>query len=281
MPFTHEVETAFQKGQLGIEVAYGTGVAATIALGSVTLTPQIRKTTNKFTPNGVLLPTVLGTGRQYTEISFEGQATYEEVGYFLKDVVSDAQIDPLTLQMVYTVEAGGLQIPGSIVSAVTLRGNRDEVALSGTMLGKAPTVQAPTAALAIPTQTPIDPAGVVITVDGSVLSKAFEWELAINDMWGGATFIGSATFASILQKAIDASFRVKVESDASGLALLSEESVVACSIVCTTGAKVLTIEFDAKVGEPGPFSDEEGIYAIEHNLTVMNKATSAISVTIA
>lgn len=280
MTFVHEVETAFQKGQLGIETDYGIAVPATIALGSVTLTPAMKRTVNKFTPRGRLLPTVQTTGREYTEIGFEGQATYEELGYFVKSVVSDDQIDPLTHEMVYTVEAGGLKIPGSIVSAWTLKGTRDEVTISGSMLGKKWTVAEPTVDIAIPDQTPVTAASAVITIDGTRLDKVFDWEIALSDIWGGATFIGSSTFANILQKAITATMKVKVESDAAGLALLEVGDQVPVSIGCSDGARSVAISAVAKVGEPGTFSDEEGVYAIEHNLNLMNDDTEAISVEI-
>jgi hypothetical protein len=276
MAFTHEVETAFRKGQLGIQTEYATPVAATIALGSVSLNPQIKRFTKKFTPKGRLLPTVLKRGVKYTEIGFDGEGTYEDIGYFLKDVVSDAQATPV----IYTAEAGGLQIGGAIVSAITLKGNKDDVTVSGTMLGREGTVAAPTGGLTIPEQTPILATGVVITIDSAEMTKVFDWELSLADIWGAVAFVGDTTFVNALQKQINATFKVKVESDSDGLGLLSTDDVVACSIVATTGAKVLTIAFDAKVGEPGPFSDEDGIYAIEHNLTIMDKATKAISVTI-
>ncbi|MEN6583056.1 MAG: hypothetical protein ABFD54_11450 [Armatimonadota bacterium] len=284
MAFVHEVETAFQKGQLGVETAYGTAVAATIALGSVTLTPSLKKTVNKFTPRGVLLPTVQTTGVESTEVGFDGIATYEDIAYFVKAIKSDAQVDPLTGQLIYTVEAGGLQIPGCIVTGWTLKGNRDEVTLSGTMLGKKGIIAAPTAALTPATQTPISAAGVAIKINSVTYTKIFEWELALSELWGGVTFVGSSQFANVLQKAITGTFKIKTENDSgtapSAQALLELGSTVPVEIKATTGAKVLTIGFDAQVGEPGSFSDEEGVYAIEHNFNIMNKATTAVSVSI-
>lgn len=275
MAFTHATETAFQKGQLGIEANWGVAVPATVALGSLMLTPSIKRTENKFTPRGILLPGIQSIGREHTEIAIEGQASFEDLAYFLKDVVSDAQTDPLS----YTVEAGGLQIPGAVVTGITLRGNRDVIDVTGLMIGKKGTVAAPTGGLVAPTQTPILAPPVVITIGGVRLAKCFEWELAISDLWGGETYIGDSTLAVIMQKTITATCRFKCEADETNLALLEETDTQAITISSENGAKKLTIAFDAKFGEPGTFSDEGGIYAIDLNATIMNRPTKAIEVT--
>jgi hypothetical protein len=278
MPFTHATETAFMKGGLAIETVYGTAVDATVGLGAVTITPAIKRTTNKFSALGILLPAVQSIGREHTEISFEGKATYQDLPYFVYDVVSDSQIDPITLQRVYTVESAGLQIPGAIITGWTLHGNRDEITLSGSMIGKKAVVHA-SSAPAVAAQTAISASEIAISVGGAV-ANLFEWDLSVSDMWGGATYIGDSEFATIMQKQITGAFKFKVEADTTGLAFLSVGTLVACTITATEGAHSLTITFNAMVGEPGSFSDEEGIYAIEHNLTVMNTATTAIDVTI-
>jgi hypothetical protein len=277
MTFTHVTETAFQKGQLGVESTWGVAVPATIALGSIMLTPSIKRTENKFTPRGILLPAIQSIGREHTEISIEGQASFEDLVYFLKDVVSDAQADPLS----YTVEAGGLQVPGAVVTSITLKGNRDVIDVTGSMLGKKGVVQTPTAGLVVPTQTPILASPVVITIGGVQLAKCFEWEIAISDMWGGETYIGDSTLAAIMQKSMTATCRLKCEADETNLAFLSETEVQTIAISSANGSQSMAITFDAKFGEPGTFSDEGGIFSIDLNATIMNKATKAIAVTFA
>lgn len=280
MPFTHEPESAFRKGQIGIESIYGTGVDASVALGSVTLTPSPMKTTNLFTPRGVLLPTVQTTGEESTEVSFDGIATFSDIGYFIKDIVSDAQVDPITASMVYTVEAGGLKIPGCVVTDWTLKGNKNEVTLSGKMIGKKGEVAAPTAALTPAAQVPLLAAGAVITINSVVQAKVFEWELAVSGMWGGATYVGSAEFVNILQKAFQGTFKIKQAFDSQSQAVMAIGSEVACSVVVTAGGRSVTIAFQACVGQPDTLSDEDGIYAITNNLNIMSKSTTAIDVTI-
>ena len=275
----HATETAFMKSQLGVESAWGNAVDSTIPLGSVTLTPSIKRVTNVFTARGILLPAVMSIGREHTEVAFDGKATYQEMGYFIEDVVSDAANPAVTS---YSVEAGGLQIPGCVVTGWTLKGNRDEVTLSGSMLGQVHAVHAATPLGAPGEQIPVSAAAVLLSVDGAV-NHAFEWELAVSDMWGGAAFIGDTTFHTMMQKTIGATFKFKVEAAAAGLAYLTTTpgEQVACSI-STSADNGCSMEFlfNAIVGEPDTFSDEDGVYIIGHNLTVMNDDTAAIATTI-
>ncbi len=279
MPFTHEVESAFQIAQLGVESTWGTGVAATVALGSVSITPALKKVSNRFTPRGVLLPTVVATGREHTELSFEGQATFTEIaqtfaGRLIDDVVSDAQADPRS----YTVEVGGLQVPGCVVTGWNLKGNRDEITVGGTLLGKKAVVQAKTGGLTPATQNPI-PAGVVtITIGGTVFSKAFEWSLEVANLWAMAFFIGSTQPANALQTAIDGTFSFKVEADAAGLAPVAYTGTKTCVIAATSGGSSFSATFDAVFEEPDAMSDEDGIYAIGYKAALVNKATKAIDI---
>jgi hypothetical protein len=240
----------------------------------VEINPAIKRTENKFTPKGVLLPTVQSIGRETTDLTFNGQATFQDLQYFLKDVVSDAQTDPLS----YTVEAGGLQIPGAVVTGITLSGDRDVINVNGTMIGKKATVATPTAGLVVATQVPILAPPVTISIGGTNIAKFFSWELSLSDMWGGATYIGSDTYGAIMQKAINGMFKVKFEADETNMAWLEETDTKEVIIQSVNGANSLTITFDAKFGEPGSFSDEEGIYAIELNMSLMNKSPKAVEV---
>lgn len=276
MPFTHETETQFQKSQLGVESTWGTGVAATIALGSVTINPSWKKDSRNFASRGYLLPTVFVRGKEHTELSFEGESTFAEIGYFVKDVVSDAQAAPTA----YTVEAGGLQVAGCVVTGWTLKGTRDAIALSGSMIGKAASVAAPTGALTPAAQVPLPATGVVIKFANTTLTKWFEWEVSVSDMWGGAAFGGDTTFQNVLQKAINGTFKLKWEANSTNMAFMDDTDTKTVTITITSGAKSVTLVFDIQVGEPSSYSDEEGIYAIELNGQIMNKATKAISVTV-
>jgi hypothetical protein len=221
------------------------------------------------------------TGREWTEVAFDGKATHTDFGLLVADVVSDAQVDPVTATNVYTVEAGGLQISGGIVTDWTLKGNRDEVTLSGKMVGKKATIAAPTSGLSPATQVPCLGPGVGITIDSVPITKMFEWTVSVANMWGGAFFVGNSGLANILQKAIDAKFSCKMENASQAATILGYGSGVqkAVVITITNGAKIITLTFNAVFGEPGSFSDEEGIYAIELNGTIMNTATHGIHVT--
>jgi len=277
MAFTHETESAFQKGQISAaETTWGTAVTPTIEISSVTLNPAIKRATNKFTARGNLLPTVRTLGREWTEIGFEGMATYQELGYFVGSIDGDTQIDPTSR----TVQAGGLRMTGCVVTGFTLKGNRDEVTLSGSMIGKKGAVTSP-ASLSPIAQEPLTAANAVITVNSVTLDKVFEWELAVSDLWGAAFFVGDSEPANVLQKAISASFKLKAEWDSQSQTILGYGNATeAVTVTITDGSKSVAISFDAAFGEPEQFSDEDGVYAIGLNADVMNDTTTAITITI-
>ncbi len=275
MSFTHVTETAFQKTQLGVETSWGTGVPATIQLGSLMLTPQIRRIENVFTPRGIMLPGIQSIGREYTELALEGQASFEDLAYFLADFVSDSQTDPLS----YTIESGGLQVPGAVVTAIALDADRDKINVTGNMLGKKGVVQAASGGLSPLTQTPILASPVAITFDSVTVENIFGWNFSLADMWGIAHYVGDSEPGAIMQKAAKGTFGVLLEADDTNMAYLAETGTIAVEISSANGANSLTLAFDAKLGEPDRYSDQEGIWAIKLNMTIMNKATKAVDIT--
>jgi hypothetical protein len=275
MAFEHATETAFQKGQLGIETDWGVPVAASIALGCINIDPAMLMATNTFTPKGITLPGISSIGMEETDLTFNGQPSYEDLQYFLKDFVSDAQTDPLS----YTVESGGLQVPGAVVTDITLKGDMKVIEVSGKMKGKKATVAVPTSGLVVATQTPLLAPPVEIELDGTPLAKCFAWELSLANMWGGAGYIGDDTLGTIMQKAATGKFSVMVEADAVNMALLENRDTIEFTVLIPNAlTHALLLTFDAKIAQPDPQSDNDGIYAIRLNYDIMNKATKAVAV---
>jgi hypothetical protein len=275
MAFTHATETAFQKGQLGVEVDWGTAVPATIALGSINIDPAMLMETNTFTPKGITLPGVASIGMEETDLTFNGQPSYEDLQYFLADFISDAQTDPLA----YTVEAGGLQVPGAVVTDITLKGDMKVVEVSGKMKGKKATVAVATPGLVVATQTPLLAPPVEIEIAATPLTKAFAWEFSLANMWGGKGYIGDDTLGTIMQKAATGKFSVLVEADDTNMALLNNRDTQEITVLIPNGlTHSLLLTFDAKIAQPDPQSDNDGIYAIRLNYNIMNKATKAVEI---
>ena len=278
---TPEVTTQFIYSQLGVEAALGTEVPATIALGSTTITPAIQRTTRKFTPKGRRMPTVVALSKNYTNFSFDGPATYTEIGYFIQDVVSDSMIDAVG----YTVEAGDvLTVPGCVVSDWSLKCTQDECTLSGNMVSIKPAEpKAGTAALAPAAQLPILPSEWAISLDSVTTLKWFEWSLNVSGLWSPAFYKGSVTPSNVVHTEIVATFQIKVEADAAGIALVGtpKAGVLAASLHAdgTSGTSDALFAFDCQLDTVDPFEDNQGIYAYGLTYIIKNKATASIDTT--
>jgi hypothetical protein len=78
-----ERSTVVQTIQVGPEVAYGTPVAATKKLQSVTLDFQGEGNVDTFRPSGNKYVTLAAQGREWSTARLGGRATYTELGYLL------------------------------------------------------------------------------------------------------------------------------------------------------------------------------------------------------
>jgi hypothetical protein len=272
------VLTSSIKAQLGVETTWGTAVVQTIALGSVSVSPKPKISTEKFIALGYRLPFVQALSEKMAEHGFEGMATYTELGYFLKTLASQASgtVDA------YTLAAGGKTWPGAAVSALSLKGDNKVVNVSGTILSKWFNETAPTAGLTPPAQDVIDQSEVVLSLRGSTLTRWFNWGLDLANIvdlfrFGGATEPGAVT-----APALDASFSVEFEKNATNEALLASlEDVLAFEIACTKTdpAHTFSITGKAQIADIIEFKDNGGIYGYGLKLNVMADGADGITVT--
>jgi hypothetical protein len=277
MPYTPPTTTQFQKCQLFTETTWGTPVTTSpYLLSATTLTPTVKTASQAFTPLGVTLPTFVSYGQKYTEIKFEGDATYTEIGKFVGSVKSDGA----STLAPYTVEAGGLQIPGCAVTGWTLKGDTNSIKLSGTMMGKYPNVAAATSGGSQLAQTPMLADQVAITFGGTTVTGIFDWELSVDKLWDLVYFVGDNAPGGMVQRAAEASFNISFESNATNLAYLEDmETTTAIVVTITDGAtNTKTFTFDAKLDEPQAFKDNQGVYGYGLKCHILNKATAAIAV---
>lgn len=304
MSWTAEQTNQLVRTQIGVETTLGTEVNATIALGSVNVTPTPNRSVKPFTPRGVLAPTVAPLVSKFTTFSFEGTPTFEEVGYFIKDLVTDAASTPT----MYTVEiaeavaspAGIVTYTGCVVDSWNIEcvsGQSGGLSMSGSMIGRYGTVKQGTASLSVPALTPILAEHfypVTTTTKGVVLHggdaspintlKWFRWSLSASNIWQPVFMKGNPDMETIVQGQVETRFKILVEADAAALALLSTEAVLDGSYVKTGTVETshsFNAVFDCRLDNVGAFQDEQGIYAYELDFLIMNKATTAIDFTIA
>lgn len=152
-----ERATIFQKAQLGVEVTPGTNVAATKILQATSILPAIKGATKSFRPIGSKFPTLSALGKEWAEAKIEGQGSYEDLTYLLASLmctptpvqqggtaaylstflVANGLADIITT---YSVEHGGsvrgIELSYGIVNELEIAFSRDDVTISGSMIGQ-------------------------------------------------------------------------------------------------------------------------------------------------
>lgn len=277
------VLTTLQKGQLGIETTWGTAVAQTIKLCSVSLNPKPKISVESFTALGYRLPTAIALSEKSAEIGFDGIATYEEIGYFIKSLGSAGSV---TLDS-FTAAAGSKTYPGAAVSAYSLKGDNKSVKISGSMLAKWFNATVPTAGLSDVAQTPIDQGEVVIglgTSAATALSRIFNWELNVSDIVGLARFAGNIEPGAATSPPVKATVSVEFEANATNLAFLANAAVgdvMMWQIACTkvSPAHLFQIAGKGKITEIIDYKDNEGVYGYGVKLDVISDGADGITVT--
>ncbi|MFN3650095.1 MAG: hypothetical protein ACK47B_10995 [Armatimonadota bacterium] len=178
--------TALERVQIGVEATPGTLVDADQRLHTLMITPQARVNSRALPGLGSKSPVVQVVGREHTEASLEGPASYDELAYLLAAhlCVPSTSGDALLFEpqsesedtiKTLTVEVGNEDIAEAFgygfVRSLQFRATGVEVAVSGTMIGQALAVgQTLTAA-------PDDVPAVVITEK--------DWVVKIDDLAGG------------------------------------------------------------------------------------------------
>ena len=152
-----ERATIFQKTQLGVETTPGTNVPATKILQATTIQPAIKADVKTFRTMGSKFPSLAAEGKEWVEAKIEGQGSYHDLTYLLASlmctptpaqqggttaykstfVVANGLADLVTT---YSVEHGGSvrghEFSYGLVNELGLDISRDEVKVSGTMIGQ-------------------------------------------------------------------------------------------------------------------------------------------------
>lgn len=209
-------------------------------------------------------------------------------------------IKTLTAELGSSVRAH--KIPGMQTTELTLSGTRDEISLGGSMIGKQ-TVDGITltaSPTAVP-QIPILPKHVDIYMDPLVanigttkITRALSWEIGIRNRYLPLWVVDSAqaSYVAAMEAAIDSSFKMKVEADAQGMGLLTTARagtkqfirVVATSDQLAGTAFPYKLQWDMCCevkGWPSTIDDQDGVYAIEWEFSMVHDAGWGKATTVA
>ena len=309
-----ERTTVTEAIQIGVESTAGTAVAANKSLPSLSIDGSAKMNFDKFRPSGSKLNTITALGKEWTEAKVSGEPTYSELHYLLASILqytAPVQIGATTAYTwshlpsstapdtvkTYTVEKGSSvraeKFAYGIMSDLTLSGDRDNIDLSGMMMGRAMTegitlTSSPTAL----EQIPILPKEVSIyadTASGSLgttlLTRVLKWSWSISGRFNPLWVVDAAqtSWVAHVEGPVNAQLKLTMENDATGaayrdLARAGTTKFIRIEAVSGQNAGTATpykLTFDAacKVSETGEASDEDGIQAYELTFDIVHDAT--------
>jgi len=308
-----ERTTITQVTQIGVEAIPGTAVPANVLLQAISIEPSIQAEVQTFRPAGVKFNTIGVLGKEWTEASISGPASYTDLAYLFAGVLAYA---PPARQgsttaykwtftpshttedtvKTYTVERGSAARAGKFtygtVNKLGLEFTRDSVEVSGSMLGRQyqDGVTLTTGATEVALQ-PVLPTEVSVYLDSSSaslgstkLTRSFSATFNIGNRFAPIWPLDStiSSFATTVETAPDATLALLVEADASGMGPLTAmragtKQFIRVEAVGPTIADTykwkLTLDMCGLVSEVGEFTDEDGVYAIEWTFSAAYDAT--------
>lgn len=312
-----DIATVYNKTQIGVEVTKGTSVAATKILTATQITPGVQVTTNPFRPSGYKYNTLVVKGKEWTEAGISGVLTYTEPVYLLSSVVGTGVIttpgggtlsrqwvfSPVSsgpdTQKTYTVEYGssvrGRKFTYGLVTAFGFTANRDEIPITGTMIGQRFQDNVPLTSLTSAAEVallPVNPDHVNIYIadtaaglaGASALTRGFQFEFNIsgknNPIWtlnrANTSFVGDVELAPDLSAVLtmgvnDASMAMLDKMRSSSTQFIRFEAVG--DIIEAAITRKFQIDFAGKISEPGTFEDNDGVEQIAWGLTGVHDST--------
>lgn len=198
----------------------------------------------------------------------------------------------------YTVEQGGSvrahKSTGVRIKSMTMSFDRGQVSVSGDVVGRA--ISDGITMYATPTLLPLVPllpADFAVYLDSSSgalgttrLTNVLSGEIAITDRFAPLWTVNDAlsTFAAQIEVEPSASIKLKMNADADALGLLSvlQSSAtrflrVECTSSTLAGAATayykLTQDFAVQLSNVGKFEDQDGVFAVEWEFTIVNDST--------
>jgi len=298
-----ERASVFQTVQIGVETEYGGEVDADVKLPAVGFEVGAETEIKTYRGAGYKHPSVAALTKEWVSVAISGPITYNEIVYLLSSVLDAAGIvdntgttgeatwtfapdpDGADAPESFTIEQGGggraHLMTGALVTGLTMSFNQDGVELGGNVTAKA--LEDGITMTATPTEldlVPVTRPQIAVTLDDTwatlgttPLTRVLSAEWGITDryrpMWA---FTGDADFAATVETVPTLEVKLMVEADAAGMALLTTMRGNSTKFlrIEATGPVIdgaitykLTIDTAVKVIDVEPFSDEDGVYAIE------------------
>lgn len=272
------VAEAGQYGQLAEEAAWGTPITtATIQLASIKLTDGPKIESEKFKASGGKLPSVVVFGQETGDIGFDGPATYEEVGYFIKSLakVAETDIPSYSIQKGVPGVAGGRIYPGSVVTAWNLKGDPKGVNVSGNMSSKSSATCTPTPGLSQVAQTPIENSHVTVKIANSAIVDVGSWEINLSDLWSMAAYCGSNTPGGANEGDINGEFKMTLQASAANVARMDTRTEQTLELAFVSGAKNFNVKANVRFFNAEKFTAMGRVYAIGLTYQLVNAVVSA------
>lgn len=301
-----ERASVFQGAQYGIETTPGTAVAADKKLTSLSIVPTADINIELFRPFGMKFPTVSALGKDSTTAALTGQATYNEIGMVLAaGLVTPVTTGPTSTYYTHTgtIDSDGPDALSSVtvelgssvaaerftyglVNSFTLDFDRDGVKVGGSMIGQALTTGitltgSPTELVLVPIMgaqgsvyLDATSGGLGTTKLGRVLKGTFSFGDRLNPLW--VVDAAQASYVGHVESPPNATFKMMIEADATGMAFLANARAGDTRFIRVTfvsGTYALTFDMAAKLGKPDAFSDDNSVYAIGLNWTLVHDGT--------
>lgn len=293
--------------QLGVETTSGTGVAANKKLQATSISTGIKAEVKKFRPTGSKFNTISALGKEWVEGDITGQLSYTDwvylassglqytapdqqestVAYLWANTPSHSAVDTIKT---FTVEEGGAvrahKFAYGLVNSLGYSITRDEATVKGKIIGQ--NISDAITLTSTPTEIPIVP---VLPSDISVymdtlysdigetkLLRVLKIDFDTGERFGTVWPIDAAqaSFAAHVETEPTAEFKLLLAADAVGMGLLTSmragtKKFFRVEAVGETIEDTYTYKWThdicATVTDVSPFSDEDGIYAIEWTFT--------------
>lgn len=316
-----ERTTVTQVVQLGVESTPGTAVSTTKILPSLSIDGAVKTNIDKYRPLGNKFPTIHALGKEWTEAGISGEATYSELHYLLASLLAysaPVQVGATTAYTwthapsstaedtvkTYTIERGSSvradKFAYGIVNSLTLQGNRDDVSISGSMLGSALSdgISLTGGATSVE-QIPMLPKEFDVYLDttsgglgGTKLTRVLRWEISLkrfSTLW--VVDSSKASWVAHVETPVEAQIKLRLEADSNGMGLLTptrDGTTRFVRIKGTSGQNAgaatpysLTWDSAVQVADVGKFEDEDGVYAIEYSFDLVHDAGWGKALTVA
>ena len=316
-----ERATINQVVQVGIEGTPGTAVAATRRLTSLSLAPNIKSNIDMFRPMGYKYETVQAQNQEWAEGSVTGAPTYNELPYAYASLLTNPTVtqildgatptgayryvfDPSSTAAdspkTFTAEVGSSyrahRVKHVLLNEFNLDFKRTGIGLGGNFIShrlEDAITLTPTGVTELPL-IPIVPSQVDVFMDATSgglgttkLGRCLQANMQIGDRYGPLWVLDSSleSWATYLERAVNARIEFTVAADAQGMGLLSNVRngttaffrIRALGPVIYTGGVTVrysfTYDLAGKISDVGDFSDEDGLYAMHWTAKAVHDST--------